>query len=386
MQFWFRSSLVTVVFLFFFSFGAFPSFAADIFANDTIILTEKQNKLKDLYLFGETILVNTPIKNDLVAAGGDLTINKAISGSVLGAGGNIVVNGTIGNTIRIVGGDLTINEHVTNDVIVIGGTATITKNAFVEGDVVFVGGELIVEGPIKGKLIARGGDVRLNSTIGGNVETAFGKLKLGPKAHIAGDLFYASSEKANKDKKAVVEGTTRFHYLAKEQQISKELISIGSLYKLTADIAVSLILILLCTPFITNVFRRITDSPFTNGGIGLAYVIVAPVAILFSFILIWLGILSVLFYVASLVTALFLTKILFGWGLLSFFTKRDKKTYLLDWKAGIIGPITVAILLFIPIVGWIAIIFAFLITIGAMIHTIVTMMKQQNHSKGRKQQ
>jgi hypothetical protein len=63
---------------------------------------------------------------------------------------------------------------------------------------------------------------------------------------------------------------------------------------------------------------------------------------------------------------LFIAKIILGWYVLEWWSRRSKKQYVLDWKAGVIGPILYMFLIFIPIIGWLAAVFLYLLALGAL--------------------
>lgn len=144
---------------------------------------------------------------------------------------------------------------------------------------------------------------------------------------------------------------------------NKSFFALVSLYKLAVDIILSILLITFSSNLIMAVLTRMTAKPFKSGYFGFTFLIIFP---LISFILlglIWLGLAGFLAYGLIFLIGILLAKIFIGWGVLS----KIEKGYILDWKAGIVGPLVAFILLFIPIFGWITLAIIFSITTGALL-------------------
>lgn len=354
--------------------------AAVIRANDTVTVSSEEKGLADPYLFGNSITVDAPVTNDIVSAGGDITVNGNVTGSVMAAGGNVTIKGNVGNTIRVAGGNVIIDGKVTRDTVVAGGNLTITKNATISGDLIMFGGQVKIEGPVQGKILCNGGNVYLNSSVGKNFDGNVGKLSLGPNAIINGNLTYASSEKAAISNGAVVKGNTQYKPVENKHQNKQnapQIFGFGLFYKLLADIILSILLITFLTRIVQAIMLRMTQEPVKSGAYGFAYLILFPIISFILLLLIWLGIASMFFYIVTIILSLYLVKVFVGWKLMQWWEKRDKRNYVLDWKAGVVGPIVVAIVLLIPIFGWFVIAILFFIAIGALVQNIVYALSTQ---------
>jgi hypothetical protein len=358
------------LFLFLGAAGNFPVFAADVRSGDEVTIPATATTLKDLYLFGGTIRLDAPVQNDVVAAGGNISISKPVTGSAIVAGGNIRLSGPIGNTVRTAGGDISIESTIQRDLVVAGGTVMVTKDAAIGGDILFNGGKFTLDAPVKGKAIINGGEIVINNTINGDVSGEMGKLTLGPNAKINGNLSYKSQEKAHMANGATVRGNTNYTPSPKQNDHAKEFITAGAIYKLITDILLSILFIYFFTRAILAVLARMTRSPAESGAIGFAFIALFPVAAFILFILIWLGIAALLSYALVLLVSLFLVKVFLGWYVLRWWDNREKRTYHLDWKAGIVGPIILFIIAAIPVVGWLAGAILMCIATGALVQEL----------------
>ena len=351
-----------------------PVQAAQIIGNDNITINEGQTNLRDLYLFGGNIYVNSPVTNDLVTGGGDIQINSDVTGSFFGGGGNITTRGNIGNTMRVAGGNTTIEGDIARDLVIAGGTVTISQDTTVGGDILFTGGNLIVDGSVGGKILINGGQVTINGPVGGSVEGNVGKLTLGPKALINGNLTYTSTSRATKEQGAQIRGQERFTQNKspeKQEESAKEFLAAGAIYKLVTDIILSVLFIIFFGAFIRRVLDWIVASPIKSGAYGFAYLLLFPLLCLLMLVLIWLGMAGFLVYALTVLISIFLVKIFLGSYVLMWIYRWQKKAYALDWKAGVIGPILLFILLLIPIFGWIIVAFLMFMATGALIQELL---------------
>lgn len=356
--------------------GYSPVSAADFRSGETVIASG--DNLKDLYLFGGSIRVESPVNNDVVAAGGDISINRDVTGSLIVAGGNIRSLGKVGNTVRAAGGNITIDNAITRDLVVSGGSVVVNKNAQIGGDVAFSGGTLVLDGPVKGNVLISGGQVTLNGPIDGNVQGEIGSLTLGPNARINGNLTYSSERKASVSNGAVVSGKTTYTPVKEDtKEDAQAFITAGSIYKLVTDIIISILFIFFFTRALTAIVSRMAASTVQSGAIGFTFIILFPVLAAIALILIWLGIGAFITYALIFLLSIFLVKIFLGWWVMRWWENRNKRQYVLDWKAGIIGPILLFILTLIPILGWLIAAILFFIAVGALLQELYYLMSGQ---------
>ncbi len=370
-----KKILASILFSFLvFLFSTTSLYAADFHANKTVTLDKTNTNLHDVYLFGGTLITDTPITNDLVAAGGNINVNADVSGSVLAAGGTIIIHGNVGNTIRVAGGNITIDGAVARDVVILGGNVILTSHARVNGDVVFAGGSLDVEAPVNGKLVINGGAVRIDNVVGGDVSGNIRQLTLGPKTYINGNLTYSSPQKAQIENGASIKGTTHFTQTQRQNRFVKSIhnsLSWFTLYKLLIDIAVTFLFITFFAKYSLYTIKRIKTNPIRSFLLGLVFLIIVPIVSLILLVFILPGILLMLFYLLLLFLSTIFEKVLFGWFVLHLWEKSQKREYTLDWKAAIVGPIILALLLFIPIIGWLVAFIGFLLSLGGMSETLL---------------
>ncbi len=359
--------------------------AADIRTAETITIAENQTNLKDLYLFGSDIRVDAPVINDVVTGGSDIVLNGDISNDLIAAGGKVTVRGKIGNTARIAGGTISINGPIENDLVITGGTVFIGKEATIGGDLLFAGGKLSVDAPVHGKILMTGKDITINNTVDGDVTAGeVRQLTLGPNAKIAGNLSYTSASQAQQSAGSKILGKNEMHLSEKNQENHVLSFIKGSLYKLTIDIILSVLLIYFFKQGVQTLFIRMKENSLKNGAIGGAFIFFMPIVSIICLILIWLGFAALLSYALILLISVFLVKLFLGWLLVRWWYTRQKQTYLLDWKAGVVGPILLFLLLLIPVLGWIVAAILFCIATGAFLKELLNLVPKLQGSTKKK--
>ncbi len=367
------------LFLFLFSFPP-HTFAADFRTGEEVRVPETEQNLDNLYLFGGNITLDAPVSNELTTAGGDININGPIEGSALIGGGNITIRGAIGNNARIAGGDITIDAPITQDLVITGGNIILTKNASIGGDILFAGGKLTVDGPVSGKIQAQGGNVTINSSVGGDVSGGIEDLKLGSTADIKGNLSYRSPERAQIAQGATVAGQTNYQPERKDHDRNEGAAGFfagAAVYKLLADIIICLLFVYFFRRALVTTFNRMRIAPVKSGAIGFAFIILVPIAGFLLFLLIMLGVATMLGYIMAWLISIFIAQLFLGWAIMNWLQRNNKDTYILDWKAAVIGPIIVFILMFIPIFGWLVFAVVFLIALGAMLGELTHLVSAQ---------
>lgn len=361
--------------------------AADIRVNNTIIIQDDKT-LSELYLFGNTIDVRSKVNNDIVAAGANIDLNNSVTGNVMAAGGTLKLKGQTAGSARVAGGNLLIDGLIGRDLMAAGGNVAVTKTSSIAGDLVLSGGEINLDGHVMGRAIINGGEVNLNGVFDKGVEGNIGKLSIGPDAKINGNLTYSSPERATIDPKAQISGKQNFTKI-KDKDAYREHDFTGffkalSFYKLLSDIVISIILLIFLNSFLKKILTQAKESPFGNLLSGLAFLILIPILCLFLLILVWLGIITFVIYSLIILLSVYVAKILAGWLLIKWWLQRQKITYELDWKAGLLGPIIIFTLQLIPVIGWFLSGLLYLVGLGAVVKETLVLIKSQKTKQTKK--
>lgn len=144
----------------------------------------------DLIAARSTLEITDSVPGDVVLAGRDIVFTGVAGGDYLGAGGEQAVAGRIRGDVRAAGGEIRLAAEVGRNATVAGGRVDLGEEAVIGGNAYVAGGELRLDGAVRGFLKVAGEEVVLDGMFGGDVDVEAGRLHVGPRARIAGDLRY----------------------------------------------------------------------------------------------------------------------------------------------------------------------------------------------------
>ena len=137
-------------------------------------VTVRVNSTDDVFAAGGTVRVDQTSADHLVLAGGDISVADVSIQDLFAAGG----------TIKLVSGG------ASDDIVAAGGEIDVGPDFTIGSSAVLTGGEVRIETPVPADLRVGAGDAYINSEVGGDARLSGELVTLGPKARIAGDLFY----------------------------------------------------------------------------------------------------------------------------------------------------------------------------------------------------
>lgn len=310
----------------------------------------------DIYLAGETVYVSANIQGDAILAGSEVLVSGIVDGDILAIGASVDIVGGSTDDIRIIGVEIVYSGDVRDDLIIAGGRVRFSGDATVGGDAVIAASTVLVNGIIAGDLIIFGGEVSLNGIVNGNVNLRYtDTVVIGEGAVIGGDFTYSALKEIEIPDSVLIGGKITYN----QSEVSKinktglsKLVSSFFIVKILMMLVVSLVAVLLFKRFSQNFAEDGHKHFWKNALIGLIGLVVTPIlaiALLFSFVGVFAGI--VLF---SIGTTLFLVgKVYAGILLGGLLSKWFQKKVIIDWKWTVIGVVTLHIVLLIPVIGMI---------------------------------
>lgn len=333
----------------------------------------KAERVKNVYSFGNNVVVDADVQGDLVSAGNYLVVNGDVQYGVIAAGANVVINGNVNQSIRAAGGSVQVNGTVNEDLLVAGGTVRLDKNARVNGDVAVAGGNVTLDGSVGGYVKASGSQITLNGVIAGNITIGgVENLTIGKDAVIHGDISYKSNKEVTIEDGAQVTGEVTRSDLVKKTKttagIVAGVITAGHFVNLLSLYALILILTYLLSRFTKMAVERGLSTSGNAIWCGLLTMVLVPVVAVIL-------VASILGFQAGLVlsaTALALLSIAKPLGAITLGTaiymlfSKNKKERRIDWLTGLIGAVAASVLMLIPFVGWIVPFVFYLIALGVV--------------------
>ena len=146
------------------------------------------------FVSGFIVDVTGSVEQDLGASGFDVNLNAPVGGDVYAAGFSVDVASPVGEDFSAAGFIIHLRD-----------------TAAVAGNVRLAAANVTVDGPITGSLVAAGGSIALNGVIGGEAVVTSGKLTFGPTAKIDGTLNYYAASPIDVPASVIPAGRITYH-------------------------------------------------------------------------------------------------------------------------------------------------------------------------------
>ena len=282
---------------------------------------------------------------------------EKIEGGLSAFGANIEIAGTVNGGLEAFGGNIIVSG----------------KN---QGDLKFVGANVILSGEFLDIVNGRSANLTISGIFEDDLEVKAARITIAPTAVIKGDLVYSTALFERKEGSRIMgkvvqlgteEGKARARN--KRQQEKDPNYLAKGLFWIISTIAL-IIVGLLVNYFLPKqteeIVSTIAVSIWKSLGIGLIFLIVAPLCIiisLFTAIGIPAGIISaflyiIMIYISRVYVGLWIGRKLFG-------NFKESFTAFFFWPF-VAGTIIIGILFLIPVIGWLLRFFLLLIGLGAM--------------------
>ncbi|MEQ8399903.1 MAG: hypothetical protein RIB53_04705 [Roseitalea porphyridii] len=343
----------------------------------------------DVFAAGADAVVDEAAGRDAFASGFSAALNGDVTGDGHAAGFDVDVDGTIGADLYAVGGFVSVAAPVGEDVTASGFSVRLRPGADVGGNARLTAGRIEVDAPVAGSLMAAGGRIRLNAPVSGDVRLTGGDIGFGGSARIDGELVYAAPEEIDIPEGVIAAERVRFIQLASDEglrEMREALQEPGQLFwpsffamlwgfivSLAFLTALGAILIAFAPRLVAEGYGKAHDRPGPSillGFLALATLFgLVPVSAM-TIIGIPLIPVVILFIVASWMLAYLLGtySVALRLGSAFGFDAADNTRKLL---ALFVGLVVMAMLNFIPLLGWLINFVVVLLGLGAIALMIV---------------
>lgn len=314
-----RGLVVTLVAVLLTLFTSLPVLAADLRGGDTITVASGEVVDDDLYIAGNTIIIDGTVNGDLWAFGSTITVNGDVNGSIVAIGQTVNVNGNVGHAVRLVGQTINISGNVSGDLIVFGSEANIASKAKIGGDVLFSAGNVRLNGPVEKDVKGSGSEVIVANVVGGDVELKVKNLTLTSSANVQGNLTYTGENEADIQSGAKVGGKTT-HNMPEVKKPAPFSGIVGKLIGFLMALVTGLIIILIIPGRSASVADSIRNKPWTSLGWGAVILFATPIAAIVVCItvigipvgLIALALYAIAIYISQVFVGLFIGRWIIG--------------------------------------------------------------------------
>lgn len=338
--------------------------AAMLRSGNVVDLTGEQPVEEDVLAAGNQVVIDRPVSGDVTAVGQSVVVRGAVEDSVILAGSNVRVDGAVGNDARLAGGTVSLNSSVADNAYLAGGTVSVPDEGSVANDLFVAGGQLNLLGDVGGNVRAAGSDISIGGTVGGNVYARADRVRIPSTAVIRGDLRYTSPNEAQIEPGAQILGETarteptdrpRFWSRAAQWFLG-----------LLAAIVFGIVLITLFPLRSSEAADTIRASFWPSLGVGFLALVAVPVACIIlgvTIIGIPLAIAAFLIYLVLLYVGWILTAFAVGRWILG---RRSDAAPRPLWSL-VLGVVVLAVVGLIPVLGWLAMLVAVVLGLGALL-------------------
>ena len=141
-------------------------------------MNQAVNTVADTFIAARKVEVSGATGGDLHVSGLDVSVNTDTVGDLYAIGGTVVIRGAVAEDLTAAGFSLRTE-----------------RGANTQGNARLMGNTVTVDGPIDGALSLMGRDVILNAAIRGDTRVLAQTLSFGPDAVVSGTLTYSTAEK-----------------------------------------------------------------------------------------------------------------------------------------------------------------------------------------------
>lgn len=345
--------------------------AAGTKTGENIYVPKEEIVSGNLYVAGQSIVIDGMIGGDLIVAGQSITINGQVEGDIIAVCQDITINGNVGGNVRVAGNTLTINGAVVRNVNAFGNNITLGTDSRIGWDVYAMGANLTFRGIIDGGLNGDANQVLVTGKIGKDIDIKLDgnsaqKLTVASGAIINGDIFYTSKIAANISADASVAGDVAQKIPELKTNTNFWPWLWGLLFSVFAAIAVGLVATTVCKNCIYSIIGLIEEKKASVLIPGLVlFFILPPIAIVLMITVIGIPLALILgtLWLIAVYVAKILTAILIGNIIIKNILKKESLS--LTWSL-VPGVIICWLLFSIPFAGWVIGIFAAWLGLGGI--------------------
>lgn len=148
----------------------------------------------DTYVSGANAELAAESPRDAVLSGFSVELSGRVTGDANAVGFDVDVDAPVGGDLYAAGFSVRVEQSVGEDLSALGFTVAVDDDATVAGNARLAGGNVVLEGAVAGSLVAAAGAMKIDGTVAGDARLTAGRLSFGPDARIEGTLVYSARE------------------------------------------------------------------------------------------------------------------------------------------------------------------------------------------------
>jgi hypothetical protein len=327
---------------------------------------------------GALVNVNVTSTGDTEAAGAQVNVSGSTAGKLNVAGGVVDVSGAVSGDANVGAAVAKVNLQAGGALHVGGASVTIAPTNSVGGRLEVYGANVVIGGHVAGPVKAGGAVVTFDGTADGSVEIAASKVVIGPNARIAGDLLVRSLNPPELQPGNVISGTVTQEQPQTWWAVApwQGVLIFGAALAL-GTILTGLVAMLFGGHVFTTATEHVRHRPLSSFLFGiLTWILIPFVAIVLMFTVIGLSAgFAILFLMPFLV--------IFGHAVAAtgiasalFVRRPGPISTPMAILMLVIGSVALVALGLIPWVGWIIVLIALVLGVGAFTRTLGSRLRR----------
>lgn len=332
---------------------------------------------KNLYVFGEEIIIDGDVGGDLIVGAQKLIVNGRVEGDIIAFAEEMELKGEVSGDVRIAGGSILINGKIGRNLNVFGSDISIGPETYIAWDAYVIGSSAKIEGIINGNLkgrfnnviisaqIAKDLNLKINPQAFSNNVSTVQTIILTEEAVVNGNFTYSAPSSAEFSQTAIAGETTWL-----EPEIKKDKSFLPWLWKelflIFSALVVGLVLISIGRKITQGINSEIESEPFKIWLPGILIILITPLLVIaLTLTMIGLPLALILFglWLIALYVSRVLVAILMGQIILKKLGYKNSGTEIYSLITGVI----ITWLLFsLPYVGWLICLIATSLGLGGI--------------------
>ncbi len=175
----------------------------------------------DTYISGTNASLNAAAGRDAFLSGFAVDVTQRVEKDVGAAGFDVDVRTPVGGDAYLSGFSIDIDGAITEDLTAAGFNIQVRKSATIGGNARLAAGTVTVDGPIAGSLVATAGTLALNAPIGGDARFVVGTMTFGTDAKITGKLTYSAAKQIAIPTSVIDPARVTFQQLTTKEGVDK---------------------------------------------------------------------------------------------------------------------------------------------------------------------
>jgi hypothetical protein len=347
----------------------------------------------DTFVSGSGSFGSVTAERDLFASGGAVTVQGRVAQDTHVTGFTVDLEAETGGSVYAAGASVTLRAAIGQDLSAAGFTVRTAPTAIIQGNARLAGGTVTIDGPVKGALIAGGGEVILNAPIDGDVWLIGQAISFGPNAKIAGKLKYSAPDEVSVPTSVIAADRVSYEKIDRSEMMENMgeawrdrdfgvMPTFASLFAgLLVTLAFFVVLGAIFLAFLPRQVEALRTAAQARAGLTLLSGVIG-LSMLFGLVPIsamtLIGIPLLPFVILALIVVWTLGYLLGAYvvamGMVHAFGGSNTPTLLVRLFALTLGVAIIAVLNFIPFLGWLANFALVLLGVGAMTRALFDWM------------